>query len=174
MYQQLAEFEGEGGPAWLVKFDGFDSELRYLRSLITKFRAMPEIRNLAVEIIKNAGVFPKDKRGQALAIARYVQRHVYYVHELPERFQWPTETLRLKAGDCDDFTTLIGALAESLGIPIVMVVMQLNGRWAHIFPAAQLPSGLLALDATLSAPVGEESPISLAKAAGKRVLLKMA
>lgn len=173
--RQLGSMQGEGGPAVLVDFKDIDEELRYLRKLVNEWRATPQIRNLAVKLIQEAGVAPRDKKAQAIAIARWVQDNVYYVHELPERFQTPGETLRLKAGDCDDSTTLIGSLIESIGIPSSLVCMRINGKWAHIFPAAVLPGeGILPLDSTMKTPVGEnEGPIVWARSRGKVVSLKM-
>lgn len=173
--KMLAEYPSSNGPTWSVQFKDLDDELRFLRRMITSYRELPVIRNLAVKIIKDSDCTPRDKRAQSLAIADYIQRNIYYVHELPERFQYPDETLRLKAGDCDDYTTLIGSLVESIGIPCSMVVMQVNGAWIHIFPAVKLNTGLLTLDATLRFPVTSQvNPISFAIQKGKSVRIKLA
>jgi hypothetical protein len=169
----LAEYPSPNGPTWKVEFKDLDEELRFLRRLILQSRELPQIRALAMKIVTDAGVAPRDKKAQALAVANWVKANIYYVHELPERFAYPTETLRSKNGDCDDFTTLIGSLIESIGIPSMMVCMKVGGRWSHIFPAAQTPNGLLPLDATNRFGV-DVNPIDHAKQAGKSVSIKLA
>lgn len=172
----LAQMAGAGGPATLVEFKDIDEELRYLRSLVTEWRGQPQIRNLAVQIVQDSGAEMRDKKAQALAIASWVQGEIYYIHELPERFQTPAETLRIKAGDCDDSTTLVCSLLESVGIPSQLVCMQINGAWSHIFPAALLTdrATLLPLDTTMRSSVLEVvNPIEWAKARGKTVAIKV-
>lgn len=175
----LEGYQTKNGPSWLVEFKDIDDEIRFLRNLINRFRVIPLIRNLAVQIVLESGCQQKDKRCQALAIGTWVQDHIYYIHELPERFQYPDETLRLKAGDCDDFTTLIGSLLESIGISCQMVVMKIDGNWAHIFPAARLTGvngdALLPLDATLTIAIrASTNPITVARQRGSMVFVKLA
>ena len=164
------------GPQWAVEFKDIDEEIHYLRKMISKYREDPIIRNLAVKIVKDAKCEMKDKRDQAIAIGAWVKDNIYYVLELPERFATPTETLRAKAGDCDDMATLIGSLCEAIGITIRLVVLELNGKWAHIFPAAiaNRGAGLLPLDATLSDPISNlTNPVELMTSKGVRVRLKV-
>ncbi len=173
--RQLGSWDSDRGPSLVVSFSGIDEQLHYLRSQVDTWRQSPLIRNLAVDIIKRTGVVPRDKREQAIAIGQHVQNTIYYVHELPERFQTPAETLMLKAGDCDDTTMLIGALLESIGIPAALCCMFFDGDWRHIFPAAALDTGLLPLDTTLSSDVGSlRNPVDVATGWGKLVRLKVA
>jgi hypothetical protein len=171
--RQLAEFGSDHGPTYLAEFKDLDDELRFLRRTITSYRMRPQIRDLATSIISNSGVLQRDKKGQALAIAEWTAANIYYIHELPERFQLPDETLRSKHGDCDDYTTLIGSLIEAIGIPSIMVAMRIGMKWSHIFPAARLPTGLLPLDATNRFGLNV-NPIAQSIAAGKAVSLKLA
>lgn len=171
----LGTWQSSHGPSWLVDFTSVDEQLRFLRKLVEKYRQSPMIRDLAVKTILDAGCPMKDKRSQALAIGTWVQDNIYYVLELPERFATPEETLRAKAGDCDDMTTLTGAMLESIGIPSLLVAMKIDYRLSHIFPGALMPSGkLLPLDSTLKFPVRNVvNPCDHAKSKGKRVSLKI-
>jgi hypothetical protein len=172
----LGGWQTPNGPHFVARFKNLDEQLHLLREFIAKFRTHPQIRDLAVKIIRDAGAPPKDQRAQALAIGSWVQDNIYYVLELPERFATPLETLRKGAGDCDDFTTLIGALCESIGIPTLMVAMSVNGAWKHIFPAALIgkQKRLLTLDATMRFPISQEvNPVTLMQEHGKKVLLKI-
>jgi hypothetical protein len=168
----LDQFSGPNGPTWSVEFKDLDEELRFLRKLIVKFRGNPVIRDLAIKIINDTGVESRDKKLQALAIANWVKENIYYVHELPERFQFPDETLRSKAGDCDDFSTLIGSMLESIGIPSFLVAMNINGKWSHIFCSARIDNGLLPLGSTNRFGV-EINPIKFAYEKGKTVMVKV-
>lgn len=173
--RQLGSWDGEH-PAWHVEFEDIDEELRFLRNMIGEWRGAPQIRNLALEIIRAYGCRSRDKKCQAVAIGTWVQDNIYYVHELPERFQTPGETLRIRSGDCDDHTTLCCSLLESVGVNSRMVCMQINGLWSHIFAAAVMKGGaLLPLDSTMRYPVQNSiSPVAHALERGKKVLLKMA
>jgi transglutaminase-like putative cysteine protease len=171
----LGSWDSENGPSLYVKFGGIDEELHFLRGVVDTWRQSPLIRNLAVEILKGTNTPERDKKAQALAIGQHVQNAIYYVHELPERFQTPVETLRLAAGDCDDTTVLIGALLEAVGIPSALVAMKWSEEWRHIFPAAVLPGGTyLPLDSTMTASVGEvKNPVLWATRRGYVVTLKV-
>lgn len=159
----------------VVDFKDIDEELRFLRKLVTQYRQAPQVRDLAVGIVRQSGVAPRDKKEQALALARWVRDNIFYIHELPERFQLPTETLRLKAGDCDDHTSLLASMLESVGIPSVLVCMEVNGSWAHIFPAAVMKNGLhLHLDTTAKSGDLGQNPVTYAQQRGKKVRLKVA
>lgn len=169
-------WETDNGPTWLMSYTSINEVLSLMRDLIEQWRAAPEIRNLALDIIKQWNVASRDTRAQALAIATWVQQTIFYVLELPERIQTPGETLRLRAGDCDDMTTLIGALCESIGIPVLIVCMHWDGDWRHVFPAIELPTGLLPLEVTMSDyPVAEvPSAIDWANKRAKSLRLKLA
>lgn len=170
----LGSYESDHGPVFKAEFEDLDDELRFLRRIISKYRELPLIRDLAVSIIRKAACPQRDKKCQAIAIATWVKDNIYYVHELPERFAYPDEVLRAKAGDCDDFSTLIGALVESIGIPSMLVTMKIGFKWAHIFAAAQMASGaLLPLDATNRFGLGV-NPIQQTLSKGKPVAIKLA
>lgn len=149
----------------------------YLRRMATEWGNTLPIKQLAMKIIRDAGAASRDEQAQALAIGSWVQRNVYYVHEGKETFQQPPTTVELRAGDCDDMTTLICALLQSVGIKWAMCLLKINGKWAHIFPVSfvRVPgeTGLhrLTLDATLSDPV-DDMVNPIAKVSGKGLRLE--
>lgn len=172
----IGAWPSEHGPAVVAEFRDIDEQLRFLRKMVLQFRQAPQIRDLAISIVKGDGVPARDKKEQALSLARWVRDNIYYVHEMPERFQLPTETLRLKAGDCDDATTLLGSMLEAIGIPSLLVCMEINGSWSHIFPAAWIAATgrWLHLDTTAKSGDLASNPIQYAQSKGKRVRLKTA
>lgn len=186
----LGGWQSENGPTFEVSFKDLDEELRFLRAGVAKWRGNPQIRDTAMAAIRADNAEMRDKKSQAIAIGQWVQDNIYYVHELPERFATPAETLRTKAGDCDDGAWLIGAMLESVGIPSQLVCMKLCSNmvmfgqsfqscaWKHIFPAAvmQEKGTLLPLDWTLKHYKVRElkNPISVAQEKGQSVTLKIA
>jgi transglutaminase-like putative cysteine protease len=125
----------------LAEFGSIEEQLTYLRRMIEVWRATTWAREKALAIIKEAHVEDRNKPHQAVAIAEWVRKNIRYVNELPETFQTPARTVRSGAGDCDDHTTLIGALAENLGIPIQVVGLKVNDVWQHVYPRALFEQG---------------------------------
>lgn len=97
----------------------------------------PKIRNLAIQIIRNAGVAERDKVGETVAIHDYVMEHLRYVKD-PLWYEFVThpETLAFERadGDCDDHVVLEAALLGALGIPTRFVVYGFKGAptYAHV------------------------------------------
>ncbi len=77
----------------------------------------PRIATLAVKILKEAGVQPRDYRGQSAALLNFVQTKLYYVNEPGERLSDPLRTLKVGYGDCDDLVITLGALLTSITCP---------------------------------------------------------
>lgn len=159
-----------------VKFRNFADEAAELRKMVSRYTGDLALKEFALKIIRDAGVAPKQEADQALAIAEWVQENIYYVHEGRETFQKPATTLRLRAGDCDDFTLLIASMLGTIGIRNKLCVLKINGRWAHIFPVAIVVQNRethrLTLDATLDKeeyPIRDlVNPIQLVRDRGQR------
>lgn len=79
----------------------------------------PRIAQLALKILKDAKVKPREYKRQAAALLAWVQnpKNVYYVNEPGERLQDPVYTVKVGHGDCDDMITLLAALYESIALP---------------------------------------------------------
>jgi hypothetical protein len=133
---QRSLITGKAFPVATFGFRGIEDEAAFLRKMVEATRGDLSLKELALNIVRDASVESRDELGQAAAIGKWAQENIYYVHEAVEFFQRPKTTLRLKAGDCDDFTTLIVSLLQTLGIGGRLVLMKVNGRWAHIFPVA--------------------------------------
>jgi hypothetical protein len=77
----------------------------------------PRVRDLAFTILREAGVDQREYEKQARALLVWVQQNIAYVNEPGEILQDPLYTLRQKAGDCDDMSSLLMALYESIALP---------------------------------------------------------
>jgi hypothetical protein len=110
----------------LPAFDGYhDPKKMDVISKIAENAARdPRMATVAVNILREAGVKPRDYKGQAAAILKWVQnpKNVYYVNEPDERLQEPAYTLRVRYGDCDDVAILVYALARSIRLPARLVI----------------------------------------------------
>jgi len=106
---------------------GHAGRVAQIRKLITSYGRDPRIRNLALSIVKQSGVQPRDYDGQAAAILAWVQNpaNVFYANEAHEQLQSPMYTLRVKTGDCDDLVILLGSLYDSIRLSNRLV---LSGR----------------------------------------------
>lgn len=134
-------------------------QIWYLRQMVNEWSGVYAIRARARDIVfRQYGCPPKNKVCHALAIGEWVQNTITYVEEKPEVFQTPTSTIAQGYGDCDDFTSLIGALGESIGLDVDLVGLEWwergSGReFRHIFPRAVVDGFVVPLDATLNAPI---------------------
>jgi hypothetical protein len=167
-----------------IQFHNFDEEARFLRSVVTEFTGNVALREVTVGVIFPK-CRPKDEYAQAIAIGQWVQDRTYYVHEGSELFQTPLTTIRLRAGDCDDYALCIASMLGCVGIANKLCILKINGRWAHIFPVAIVNTDdgphRLTLDGTLlhrsdtgrhepiDDPIGDLiNPIALVKARGDK------
>ena len=109
-------------PEWKGMAD--PERLKFLRKLSMMRGRDPRIASLAVDIIRKAGVKPRDFKGQAAALLRWVQdpKNVYYVNEPGERLQDPIFTIKQGWGDCDDQVILLCSLFESVRLSWKLVI----------------------------------------------------
>jgi len=109
-------------------------------------------RDPAVERVVVDDQLPLDSLGRAVAVFLKVKRHVTYTEDPPdiELVQSARRTLRRKAGDCDDFTVLIGALLVAAGLRVRVRVVRtgVHRQFNHVLPEAMVRGGWFTLDAT--------------------------
>ncbi|MAH45669.1 hypothetical protein CMI37_07555 [Candidatus Pacearchaeota archaeon] len=138
-------------PDWKTMSDR--SRVAYLRRLMLRFGRDPRIRNLAINIVRRAGVKPRDYQGQAKALLQWVQTSIFYANEPSELIQAPGYTTdpKVMSGDCDDIALLIGSLATSIRLDVKLTLSGRNRRtgkmvrwvegtrepgnvkWAHVY-----------------------------------------
>ena len=148
--------------------------LDVLTNMIEQFGRDPEIAELAVRILKSCRVKPRDYKGQAACLLKWVQQNIYYVNEPGERIQNPKYTLKRGFGDCDDMTILLCSLFCSIGLSFKLVLSGVKGRrkyryihgerlepgvaWTHIYCAVGdkpfTPSRYLFCEPTMNVPIG--------------------
>lgn len=173
---QGSDATGEVVSSRKVRFGSQPEQIMYLRGIVNAYCGVNAIRQRARDIVfRQRQCPPKDQVRQALAIAGWVQDNITYVAEEPEVFQTPTLTVAQGYGDCDDMTTLIASMCQSIGIDNELVGMEWPDNFGkryyqHIFPRAVIPQrgyrARVPLDASLTAPVEDmRDPLLIARKA---------
>jgi len=115
-----------------------------------------EVRETAIEVMRNAGTAPHDTLGELAALFAFVRDRVRFTGDIAgvETLQAPHYTLRVMAGDCDDRAVLLVALARSVGIQATMKFRVIGanprrpGAFSHVYVVANVRGKEIALDPT--------------------------
>jgi hypothetical protein len=133
-------------PAWGETSD--PKRIAILRRIALASGRDPRVATVAIGILRDNGVQPRDYVNQARVLLKFVQHRIYYANEPGERLQDPAYTLRVRYGDCDDMALLLAALCESIRLPWRFVISGRRGsrivrwvegtpyrdaKWAHIY-----------------------------------------
>lgn len=129
--------------------------LRVMRAYVDASKTDPRILNAAISVIYLQS--EKDAFHEARALFEYVRDTIRYVQDVVgiESLSDPITTLSRQVGDCDDQTTLLAALLESVGYPTRFVVagyssadfehvylqVLVNGQWIDADPTEHQPFG---------------------------------
>jgi hypothetical protein len=125
---------------------GTDQTVKKIAELVRGSLRKPDIRNLALSIIGN-----RAPENRVRALFDFVKENIRYVHDPIELelVQSPEMTLRTRAGDCDDHTALLSALALSVGVPArFRVIGGSRDSFQHIYPELRVNGNWLPADTT--------------------------
>lgn len=123
------------------------------------------VRQKAIDILRKAGVPPKDRIGEVRALFEWVQKNIRYTRDIfrVELLHTARRMLQLRAGDCDDMTILLSAMLLSIGHPVRLVLAGFQpGKphaYSHIYPEVLIGSRWVAVDTTLNGPMGTAPPV---------------
>lgn len=139
--------------------EGARQTLALMRSLsLSSSKAMP-IRNMAMYLTGH--LRQKDFKAEACCCLKYVRDNIRYVRDIRsvEVLQYPTTTMRIEAGDCDDKSTLLASLLASIGHRVrFIVVSPLPNVFSHVWVQVFVGKNWLDLEATEPLPCGERIP----------------
>lgn len=142
-----------------------EDTLKKLIGLVREQRLEPLVRRTAENIIGN--VPEKNWPAEIEALVNFVKKSVRYTRDIqdveyvktPLRHLTDLQTYGISYGDCDDMSTLLAALLNSVGYKVRFVIIRTktnpNPNYNHIFvevfvPAtAGSPGRWAALDATM-------------------------
>lgn len=137
---------------------GTFTTLTLMRKLVKQFKRAPAIRGLALDLVRD--VRPKDWIGEVRAVFHYVRDQIRYTKDVAglETLQTPLVTLDDASGDCDDKSTLLASLLESVGHPTRFVAVGYSGprSYSHVYVETRIGTRWVPLDATMPHDVGWE------------------
>ena len=135
---------------------GVGETLAKMRRLVAFGASNLRVRETAVGIVRGGPAH--DAMSDLRALFDWVRSNIRFTPDVlgVETLQSPEYTLGLRAGDCDDMATLLGALARSIGIPVELKfrVIAANPRaprsFSHVYLVASVNGRQVALDPTYS------------------------
>ena len=132
-----------------------------MRNLVNEYKANPQIRELALSLVRHLP--EKDALAEIDALFKYVRDCIRYVGDIydVETLHTPVELLRVQQGDCDDKSTLLASMLESIGYETAFKLTGYNGReyeHVYVFVRSSIAGVALHLDPTMPEEMGWEAP----------------
>ena len=118
------------------------------------------VRQTAIDILLQRGVKPKDYIGEIKSLFEWVQQNIRYTKDTVhvEVLHSAHRMLELRAGDCDDFSIVLGALLEAIGHPVRLVLTGPDplrqNLFTHIYLEVFHKGRWIPLDATMPYSMG--------------------
>lgn len=144
-------------PATLMEISegeqGTRDTLRIMARLVRDGKKSLYVRSRAASLVDK--LKQKDWRGEAAALHQFVRDHIRYVRDIRgvETVQEPEYTLLHGYGDCDDKSTLLAAMLESIGHPTRLVAVAKTGRnYCHVLVETKIGGRWIPAETT--EPVG--------------------
>ena len=152
---------------------GVEQTISWMREMIRQGKQDPGVHELALSILTKAAVPAYDWRGEARAIFNAVLRNMRFTRDVHgnETLHAAPDLMRMKAGDCDDFTILMLSLAQSVGFPGRILTIATDAPWlgpssipaeapefCHVYPEVEIDGRWVALDAARQHPAFGKSP----------------
>lgn len=139
--------------------DGVVATLKHMAEFARASLKTPDqtIRRCANQVFKNAGVPPRKWLREISALHAFVRDGIRYVKDPDgiELVQTPEATLTLGYGDCDDKSTLLGALLVSTGHPSRFVAVGMNGApFSHVLVETKLADKWIPAETIIPKPLG--------------------
>lgn len=144
---------------------GTAATLRLMSRMVQLYKRSPQIRETALELLSD--VQEKNWRAEVNALFLFVRDHIRYTKDIRghETLQLPPVTVELGSGDCDDKSTLLAALLESVGHPtrFIAVGYRAPNSFSHVYVETKIGDRWLPLDATMPHPMGWAPRVALAR-----------
>jgi transglutaminase-like putative cysteine protease len=127
---------------------GISATLKAMVKLARDGRKDPGVRQLAADLVR--GLPQYDIRGEIRALHAFVRDHIRYTNDIRnvELLQTPRATLEMQVGDCDDKSSLLASLLESIGKQCRFVALGFNGsgNYSHVLVEAKIGKGWIPLE----------------------------
>lgn len=129
--------------------------LDVMRAYVHQYKADPAVRTAALELVRSLA--QKDHLGEVVALHAFVRDHIRYVRDTRgvETVQTPPATLEIGQGDCDDKSTLLAALLESISFPTRFLAVGFAPKsLSHVLVETRVDNRWIALESTEPVPPG--------------------
>lgn len=144
---------GSNPPAGLIGYRaplksgdaGVAQTIQQMRQLIDQDLSSSSFVRFAKDIIRQ--VPAHDEWAEAEAIYTWVLQNVRFAKDpvTKEALYPPSELLKIRSGDCDDISMLLGALYLAVGYPARLVTIAANPNapddFSHVYVEVELPPG---------------------------------
>ena len=123
--------------------------------LTKKGKKDPLIRELALRIVNHLP--PKKWGAEVMAIRDFVRDHIRFTRDIRgvETLQTPKNTLRLRAGDCDDMAILTASLLEAIHHPTRFMAVGFSpANYCHVFPETKIGGRWVSVETTENVNLG--------------------
>lgn len=128
--------------------DGTAITLREMVKLTRQFRRDPGVMQVARDLVKDLPQY--DRMGEVKALHAFVRDSIRYTGDPAntELLQTPKATLEMQTGDCDDKSTLLAALLQSIGMParFVAVGFTPQNQYSHVLVETRSGKGWMPLE----------------------------
>ena len=99
----------------------------------------------------------KNYRGEVATLHNWVKEEIRYIKDIRdvETIQTPVQTLRLRQGDCDDKSSLVASLLESIGHRTRFVAVGFTpDSLSHVFVQTKIGKSWISVECTENWPLG--------------------
>jgi transglutaminase-like putative cysteine protease len=128
--------------------DGTAITLREMVKLARQFRRDPGVMQVARDLVKDLPQY--DRIGEVKALHAFVRDSIRYTNDPAntELLQTPKATLEMQTGDCDDKSTLLASLLQSIGMPARFVALGFTPQkaYSHVLVETRNGKGWMPLE----------------------------
>ena len=117
--------------------------IRVMRQLIDRSLSDASFVRFTRDVVRN--VAAHDELGELEAIYNWALSNIRFTKDplTKETLFPPQELLKIRAGDCDDFSMLLSAMALALGYPARLITVAANGmepgEFSHVYSEVEFP-----------------------------------
>ena len=139
---------------------GIFQTVSLMRALVNQYKKDMTIRQAAISA---TFLTPeKNQYAEIEAVFNFVRDHIRYVRDIHnvETILTPDKVLQSQVGDCDDQSTLVASMLESIGYPtrFVCAGYTFEDALEHVYVQVFTPDGWLNCDPTEQHPLGYAPP----------------
>jgi hypothetical protein len=124
---------------------GVEQTIHQMRQLVDEALRDPQIIRLATDIVRSAPAF--DDYAEANALYEWVRQNIRFTKDPvnKEKLYPPAELLKIRAGDCDDISMLLGTLLMAVGYQARLMTVAANAgspeQFSHVYVEGEVPPG---------------------------------